>query len=162
MTIRLKVSMLALALSSAVLSPAAVAGGELPPPSCQQGQSLTYMNSSILDGSIESAIIAGCPQIRVSVKDAMTLESISPRLERWMVLVFNNGGEVRVQPVEETTRDLSLTVLRTAATTAWGYYQEFRVKQQQRMLAEAASGYNVTVKINDKTSQIEAVELVRR
>lgn len=154
---RLIASALVLTLSSL-----ASARSELPPPSCHQGQSLTYMNSSILDGSIESAIIAGCPQIRVSVTDAMTLESVSPRLERWMVLVFNNGGEVRVQPMEETTRDLSLTVLRNAATTAWDYYKAFRAKQQQSLLAEAASGYNVTVKINEQTAQIQAVEFTRR
>jgi len=133
------------------------------PVSCGEDP-LRFINSDILDSSIESRVIGSCEKIELLTTSGMTLDAVSPRLDRWLVYVVNNGGTVNIRSdaEREMSRGLGSTALKAFASFAWDAYLSYRKSKQEKTLAKAAGQYNATIYVDETSSRITAVLLTRR
>jgi len=135
------------ALSLLLVWPAA-RGADAPPPGA-----LTFLDSTIFDNMLSRELNRGNDEVEVAISGRMSLNSIPPRVDKWITAVAEKG-EVTLLPVDASLKPKFVLALLPVV------YSFLKQAHSERAMS-AAGDYNASVVYHiDKASGESVIDRI--
>ena len=120
-------------------------------PGTTMGQSsapgqISFIDADAFDVSLQNAMTQQLPTIEVLPTAAIGLNSLPPRLSRWLTAVARSNGQVTLEPGMKTQASVVVDLLGEA-------YNQI----QQNMMYQAAAGYNAVIYQQQGAGSVEKI-----
>lgn len=127
-----------------------IMAGALGTGTAQAEKEIDFIDSSVFDNQLSSAMLKATQEITVFPVAGMTVNEIPERLNKWLSAVSNYGGDIRVEP-----RSRSMGLLMEMAESLFKMVQE-------EMTYRQAGQYDAVIYYREDDGKIEKVLFTRR
>lgn len=113
---------------------------------------LQFVDTSTFDKQLSRAMLNKHYEIEISMLTPFSTNNVPKKLDTWLTVIGDSGGEVKVEPVEEENAEKTRNFIVPIVLGLVSMYKEYRDQEKY----EPAKNYNATV-FYKKNEQGEAI-----